>query len=140
LIILAADGAVLLQRFSDDVRSWWVCPGGGLEGDETAEQGAIREAREELGLEIDAVGPDVWQRRHVFEWQGRLLDQRERFFVLRVEERFEPMPQIGPEALLAEGVREHRWWTVDEIDAYTDGDFAPEELASLVRELIADVG
>lgn len=114
-----------------------MCPGGGLEGDETHEQGAIRELLEELGLSVASVGPAIWMRRHVFEWAGRLLDQRERFFLLEVADRFEPQPQIGREVLYAEGVREQRWWTIDEIDAHTGAEFAPRRLADLVRQLIA---
>lgn len=117
-----------------------MCPGGGLEDTESHEVGAIREAEEELGLRVDDVGAVVYRRRHVFEWGGRVLDQRERFFVLRVASRFEPEPSIGEERLRAEGVLEHRWWTTDEIDAHPEVDFAPRQIARIVRTLIADVG
>lgn len=138
LIVLAPDGAVLLQRFSDDTHSWWVCPGGGLHAGEDVRDGARREAREELGLEVDDVGPEVWHRRHVFPWGGSTLDQRERFFLLRVGERFAPDPAIGEDGLRAEGVREQRWWTVEEIEAQTDQDvdFAPKRLGPLLRDLL----
>ena len=131
------DGAILLQRFSEGDESWWVCPGGGLEGGEDACDGARREAFEELGLVEVELGPEIWTRRHVFPWREDILDQRERFFLVRVRERFEPSPHIGPERLLAEGVREQRWWTIGEIEA-SSLEFAPRRLAALVRALLAD--
>ena len=31
-----------------------------------------------------------------------------------------------------------RWWTLDELDAATDVDFAPRRLPALLRELLRD--
>lgn len=137
LVVLDPDGAILLQRFTEGERSWWVCPGGGLNDGEDVRGGARREALEELGLEDFELGPEMWRRRHVFPWREQVLDQRERFFLVRVAERFDPSPQIGDERLLAEGVCEQRWWTVDEIEA-SSIEFAPRRLAELLRTLIAD--
>lgn len=131
------DGAILLQRFTDGKTSWWVCPGGGLDEGEDVRDGARREVLEELGLEDFELGPEMWTRRHVFPWREQILDQRERFFLVRVPERFDPCPQIGAEQLLAEGVCEQRWWTVDEVEASTV-EFAPRRLAELLRTLLTD--
>lgn len=98
---------------------------------------ARREALEELGLEAE-IGPEIWTRRHVFRWREDLMDQRERFFFVRVAARFEPRPHIGAERLLAEGVREQRWWTVEEIEGHRGAEFAPRRLASLLRSLLTE--
>jgi 8-oxo-dGTP pyrophosphatase MutT (NUDIX family) len=57
LIPRGRDGAILVQetRNAPDLPTYWQLPGGGLEFGETIEQGARREAREELGAELSAV-------------------------------------------------------------------------------------
>jgi 8-oxo-dGTP pyrophosphatase MutT (NUDIX family) len=111
----------------------WITPGGGLEGDESYEQAAVRELREETGITA-SIGPCVWTRRHVFPWRVAPIDQRERFFVVRV----------GDTALSRDGWTdsEHqhqtaaRWWSVDEIAA-SDEWFAPRRLAELLPAVLA---
>lgn len=48
------EGQVLLQRRSDN--GLWSFPGGSIEPGENAEQAAIREVREEVGLEVQPTG------------------------------------------------------------------------------------
>ena len=48
LVIDPISGAVLLFQYEDGGRRWWATPGGALDGDETFEEAAIREATEEL--------------------------------------------------------------------------------------------
>jgi ADP-ribose pyrophosphatase YjhB (NUDIX family) len=50
-LILVQDGRVLLVQHSYD-EGWWCLPGGGVIAQETLEQAARREAREELGAEL----------------------------------------------------------------------------------------
>ncbi|MCR5602513.1 MAG: NUDIX domain-containing protein [Lachnospiraceae bacterium] len=45
------EGKVLLQKRSDTVE--WCIPGGGMEPVETFEETAIREVREEVGIEVN---------------------------------------------------------------------------------------
>lgn len=138
MIVVTPDGSVLLQRFQSRDASWWVCPGGGLEEGEDAETGLRREAAEELGLTELELGPEVWRRRHLFEWRDRMIDQDERFFLVRVDRRFVPAPRLDDDSLFEEGIREQRWWTVDEIDGHTGEYFAPRRLAALLRDLIGN--
>jgi ADP-ribose pyrophosphatase YjhB (NUDIX family) len=50
-VLIEKDGALLLvRRERAPYRGYWDIPGGFLEEDETAHQGAVREAREETGL------------------------------------------------------------------------------------------
>lgn len=87
-LILIADGSVLLGRrentgFADGC---WSVPGGRLEPGEAAERGVIREAAEELGIQIDEadlafahlchhLDPDGKTRLGIFftatAWQGQ---------------------------------------------------------------------
>jgi ADP-ribose pyrophosphatase YjhB (NUDIX family) len=50
---IEGDGRYLLARRADI--GWWNLPGGGLEYDETPEQGLAREVREEVGAWIEIV-------------------------------------------------------------------------------------
>ena len=53
IVILKDEKYVLLQQLiKDQNRSFWGMPGGGIEDGETAEEAAIREAKEETNLDI----------------------------------------------------------------------------------------
>lgn len=53
-VVLDGHGRVLLEQRSDC--GWWCLPGGRLDAGETLAQGAVREVREETGLEIEITG------------------------------------------------------------------------------------
>jgi 8-oxo-dGTP pyrophosphatase MutT (NUDIX family) len=134
-LVVDAQERVLLLRFENPVTRavWWATPGGGVEGEESDEQTLRRELREECGLDYEDAGPVVWQREHVYPWDGELHRQRERFHLIRVE-RLEVAPTIDLEA---EHVHGHRWWTVEELEA-TGERLAPRALATDLRALLRD--
>jgi 8-oxo-dGTP pyrophosphatase MutT (NUDIX family) len=131
-VVVDAERRVLLVRFGHPAvhAAWWATVGGGIEPGESEEEALRRELREEAGLVDVEIGPLVHTRRHVFPWQRRLLDQRERFYLVRVD-RHDPAPAVD---LAAESVTEIRWWTLDELDATAES-IVPPELARLVRTL-----
>ncbi len=49
------DGIVLVQRGQPPFAGWWALPSGYIEADESAEQAAIRECKEETGLDVELV-------------------------------------------------------------------------------------
>ncbi len=60
-VVVVRDGDILLVRRSTDPgRGKWAVPGGRVEAGERLRAAAIREAREETGLEV-AVGAVAWE-------------------------------------------------------------------------------
>jgi len=59
-VVVLLDGRriAVIEREHDGAGRWYPLPGGGVEPGETVDQAAIREAREELGLDV-ALGPIV---------------------------------------------------------------------------------
>jgi G:T/U-mismatch repair DNA glycosylase/ADP-ribose pyrophosphatase YjhB (NUDIX family) len=131
-LVLDTGGRVLLVRFEHPVThdSWWATTGGGIDPGESDEQALRRELREEAGLEDFEVGPVVYTREHTFPWDGRIIHQREKFHLVRVDQH-DAAPTID---VAAEGVTEVRWWPLDELTA-THERIVPADLATLVRTL-----
>jgi 8-oxo-dGTP pyrophosphatase MutT (NUDIX family) len=62
-LLLNEGRVLLLQRApGSDHAGEWCCPGGGVEGDETAEEAALRELREETGIELDGLDRQLCRR------------------------------------------------------------------------------
>lgn len=51
-VVLVEDGRVLMVRLQRPGKSFWVLPGGAIEKGETPQEAAVREVREETGLEV----------------------------------------------------------------------------------------
>ena len=67
VILLDGNGRMLLVRQHHDEKDIWMVPGGGIEEGENAAEAAIREVKEETGLDI-AVDGLLW---HVEEVSAR---------------------------------------------------------------------
>jgi 8-oxo-dGTP pyrophosphatase MutT (NUDIX family) len=137
VLLCDGEGRILMFRARLAGREFWITPGGGLNDGETYVEAAARELWEETGLTLgEAVLCCVWTRSHEFEFRGRLIDQREQYFLLRVsaapEITYENWEEQERNDLL-----EHRWWSAEEIEA-SDEVFAPRELGRLLAELLRD--
>jgi 8-oxo-dGTP pyrophosphatase MutT (NUDIX family) len=136
--VLLIDGRDRLLLFrgvnvSPTVPVVWITPGGGLQAGETHEQAALRELWEETGV-VAPLGPCVWHRRHRFRFRDRWYDQRERFYVARVEAAAIAYDNL--EAGERAFITEHRWWSLAGIAAANDP-FAPRRLALLLPPVLA---
>jgi len=124
VLLLDRQGRLLLLRWSDPRKpesgTWWITPGGGLEGDEVWETGAVRELFEETGLRLEAssLGEPVLEREIEVELDGVRYRQHERFFLARVASH--DVDTSGFTELESATVHEHRWWTIEALASTTE--------------------
>jgi len=115
-------GRVLLIRCvamrRDGEFAFWLTPGGEIEAGEASIGAARRELREELGLNVEVVGP-VYTETTQFEHKGEMRDNVDYVFTARCAAE-EPALQ-GVTADEIELMKEIRWWTAQEIEAALAG-------------------
>ncbi|MEU6854442.1 NUDIX domain-containing protein [Actinacidiphila alni] len=133
--VLDPDGAVFLLRYDNpEVGPHWAMPGGGLEGDETPREGAVREAREETGWTDVEPGPLLCTWEHDFTRGDVPVRQHEHIYVAHAPHR--PISGDLAAAHRADGILDGRWWTPAELAA-TDEALWPPQLPALLAELRA---
>jgi len=123
----------LVKFSSDSGHSWWVAPGGGLEGSEDHLSAARRELREELGRDDISIGPVIGRRAHTLSFNGGpWMTQHELWFVARCD-RFEVRPEVIS-SLASEFVTDVRWWSLEDLEV-SGVVTAPRRLAELVAQV-----
>lgn len=134
IAVLDPSGTVLLFLHDDSANgTFWALPGGGIEGDETPREGALRELREETGWTDLTTGPLLCTRERDFTRVGIHIRQHEHIYVTHGPHR-EP---TGPDLTAAhaeDGILAWRWWTREELHGATEFGWLPE-LAGLLDEL-----
>jgi 8-oxo-dGTP pyrophosphatase MutT (NUDIX family) len=137
VLLVDARGRVLLVRGTDPGRPgsrYWFTTGGGAREHETLAEAAARELLEECGLAVDPadlapVLDDVTE----FPYEGVWYRQEQTLFLLRVDAWEVPVARLDPAQL--DGIVEHRWWTVEEIEA-TSEEVYPPHLAAVLRGIL----
>jgi 8-oxo-dGTP pyrophosphatase MutT (NUDIX family) len=138
-IVLDRDNRVLLFKAYPDgsrTRHFWITPGGGIGAGESATTALQRELAEECGLVGSEIGPLIWLREHVFPMphSGQVTRQHERFYLVRVERH--DVDVSGWDEVERNFMGEHRWWTIDQVQASHD-QFAPHRLGHFLADLVA---
>ncbi len=122
-IAVFRDGKVLLARRARP--RLWSLPGGRIEPGETAEQAALRELREEVGVEAEIVAP-AGEREAV--WRDRNGTLVARFRIQTFAARWRAgEPKTGPEAV------EVRWVDPDKVGELETTDGLAEIVATARR-------
>ncbi|MGW7433008.1 NUDIX hydrolase [Streptomyces sp. NPDC054861] len=129
------DRILLLHGYEPDApeQTWWFTPGGGLEGDESHAEAALRELAEETGITDVDLGPVVWQRICSFPFDGRRWDQDEWYYLARTTQT--ATSPRGLTELEERSVAGLRWWTSAELSAARETVY-PTRLAELLHTLL----
>ena len=138
LIIMDPKNRVLHFQYEDDRRKWWATPGGGLEGQETFEEAAAREAEEELSITGGTLTP-LWCRTVEFTFRGQPIRQVERYFLMRLSRPDVAAAEAVREAHRREGIVAARWWSLAELETTSEQIF-PEDFCECLRGGISLTG
>lgn len=136
LLITDPSGRVLLFRFAFRNgalagQDYWATPGGSVEKNETFEQAAIRELKEETGIRVDSVGRQIERGEFVLQLpNGENVMADERFF--RIETSDVSISREGWTSHEVEVMTEHKWWSPEEL-AQTTESVWPENLLEMLK-------
>ena len=126
---------VLLVRLQFSDRSRWVLPGGGKEGEEDDATALRRELMEETGAPEVFIGPKLWIRRMINPKLNADYDGQEETAYLVPCHGFEIKPSMTTDELHAEGLMEHRWWSVEEMES-TEESLRPVGMVEIVKQVL----
>lgn len=132
---LLFDGARLLMiRWRDPStgHEFLEPPGGAREAGESFEDAVRREIAEETGISGVEVERFVRELRHVFTFDGRAYDSRERYFVCRLRDEGWAEPALDP---VEQGIVGVEWVRVEDLAVRPEGSLEPPELLEMLRDV-----
>jgi ADP-ribose pyrophosphatase YjhB (NUDIX family) len=106
VVVRLIEGAPHILLIRDPYRKWGL-PKGHLEAGEGFPEAALREVREETGLDDLRLGPDLGEIDWTFRKENRLIHKYCRFYLMTSPEG-DPFPEVS------EGITECRWLPVHE--------------------------
>ncbi|MGH3754590.1 MAG: NUDIX domain-containing protein [Pseudonocardiaceae bacterium] len=137
LLLDPADRVLLIHALdpANPDHHWWELPGGGLDDGEDLQAAARREAAEETGIMLPALGRELWVRESRFRYKGRDHHRIEHVFLGRTPSTA-PQVALQPTENEKAGLIERRWWPADDLRQCTDK-LLPAELPALLDDLLA---
>ncbi len=142
VVLFDADGRVLLLRGHDSHdldHNWWFTVGGGKLDHESDMECALRELREETGIQLnedDLEGPILY-RESQFPFANVTARQDEHFFLAQLDRRDIKVNQARLTELEQEVLDEYRWFTPDELAEEAErSNVYPVHLPELVRNWV----
>ena len=139
-VLLGPTDRVLLFRFelpegmiAEGPRRFWATPGGAIEADEDVRVALAREVREETGFSDFEIGVELWIGEQNLTLDGVPTFTRERFFLVRTQAT--EIKRDGWTELERRVMREHHWWSVDELVSTRETIF-PANFGRLVAEFL----
>jgi|SRR6185503_6323510 len=142
LVVLDAAERILLLHVQDltnpQFGTAWELPGGGIEAGETYSEAALRELREETGIEVpqDSIPAPTWKRRIEYVYRGTCWHQHEFVAAVRLSEsspHVDASRRVGNER---EDVLGARWWSMQQLMASSER-FYPRSLPAMLPRFIA---
>ncbi|MBJ4805887.1 NUDIX domain-containing protein, partial [Salmonella enterica subsp. enterica serovar Mbandaka] len=115
-------------------KSYWATPGGGLESNESFEQAALRELREETGIIKNDVGPQVATRSFPMMLpSGETVLAEEHFFIVNVEKT--DTDKSGWSNNERKVIRDQYWWTLEELQLTKETIFPRDLIIKILTDL-----
>ena len=127
VVVRSHDGVAHVLLIRDPYRNWGL-PKGHLEAGEDAAAAALREVREETGLDRIELGPELGSIDWYFRQEDRLVHKFCSFFLMR-----SPDGELSPE--LSEGITECIWLPPEEAMARVTYDNAREMIRMALSRL-----
>jgi len=131
-VIIDSEKRVLMVRQGHEGRDIWMVPGGGVEAGENAEQAAIREAKEETGLDVNILRL-LWHVEEVSETRGQRFVN---FFLAEVKGGVLELGEDPERSETGQVLREIRFMTKEEIER-TEAVY-PEYLKDELWNILSD--
>ncbi|MCP1463580.1 MULTISPECIES: NUDIX hydrolase [unclassified Pseudomonas] len=135
LLVINPAHEVLLFRFihKDGAlagQNYWATPGGGVEPGETFEAAAIRELREETGIQVQAVAAPIAERRFALMLpSGETVSAVEHYFVVHTASTELSRAEWTLEE--TQVMADHHWWSAQALRA-TEETVWPEALVDML--------
>ena len=104
---------VAVPQNDGSVFAFWAAPGGEMEGDEEPAATAMREIREELGLELAMEGP-IRVDRNSFVHRGAMVDNTDFYFRAACERDAPRLIGVTAEEIAI--MKEIRWWSGEQLE------------------------